>query len=434
MLSVLPDAVVTNAATPVTINVLANDSGNNLTITSFSSPANGSLVFNSHRTFTYTPATGFIGEDSFAYTVRDAQSTPTSAKVTISVIPSTGATDDVVEVVAGGSVIVPVLANDMTADGEALQITAISMPGHGVVNVLPDQTIRYVPQGGFNGIDSFTYTVTDGRGRSTSATVKVLDQNSQPIAAADTFPVEAGQPTLLAVLANDSDPGGGSLQIVGFTTPSHGSLVFNQDKTFTYTPTAGDFGQDEFTYTIRDIRGASALATVTLVVAEVSQSPIAFDDQVTTKAGVPITIDVLANDILPAGQQIAIVAVTLPYRGKLAFNPNKTITYTPDPGFVGTDDFTYTIKGDQGEPSRAKVKVEMTPATAINNVYSNGYAYRRRIVLSAPTADQVTINDAVVLFAEEAVWLRAVANGGKVVSAEAADLRFELSDATSSTP
>jgi hypothetical protein len=431
VLSVLSETVVTTTANPVTINVLANDTGSNLRITSFSNPANGSLVFNGNKTFTYTSAAGFVGDDSFAYTVRDAQGTPASARVTISVVPNTGATvatDDVVEVVAGGSVIVPALANDMAADDGALQITAISMPGHGDVNVLPDQTIRYVPQSGFTGIDSFTYTVTDGQGSSASATVtvKVLARNSPPIAAADTFPVEAGQPTLLAVLANDSDPDGGPLQVVGFTMPSHGSLVFNPDRTFTYTPAAGFLGQDQFTYTIRDNRGASAVATVTLVVAEVSESPVAVDDQVTTEAGQPVTIDVLANDTLLAGQQVAIVAVTLPYRGKLAFNPDKTITYTPNPGFVGIDDFTYTISNGKGGTAKAKVTIEVTPATVtIIETYANGYGHRRHIVVPAQPDSAVTIEDGVVLVSEQDDWLKHTTHGGKVTSLDGADIRFE---------
>ena len=432
MLSVLPDAVVTNAETPVTVSVLTNDTGANLTITSFSNPAHGSLVFNGDASFTYTPSAGFVGDDSFAYTVRDAQGTPASAEVTISVVPNAGttvATDDVVQIVAGGSVIVPVLANDLAADGGALEIIAISMPGHGVVNVLPDQTIRYVPQSGFTGIDSFTYTVTDGQGSSASATVtvKVLAKNSPPVAAADTFSVEAGQPTVLAVLANDSDPDGGPLQIVGFTMPSHGSLVFNPDRTFTYTPAAGFLGQDQFTYTIRDNRSDSAVAAVTLVVAEVIESPIAFGEQVTTEAGLPVTIDVLANDTLPVGQEVAIVAVTLPYRGKLAFNPDKTITYTPNAGFVGIDDFTYTISNGKTGTSKATVTVEVRLPT-VENVYANGYARRRRIVLPAQGIGASAADNVVLQFTEQGAWLKSIDQGGKVASAEGFDLRFELAD------
>ena len=368
MLSAAPDSVVTTAATPVTINVLANDTGTGLVVTSFSNPANGSLVFNGDKSFTYTPAAGFLGEDTFSYTVRDASGTLATAEVTISVIANDGATvatDDFVEVVAGGGVIVPVLANDLAAGGGALQVIAVSVPGHGVVNVLANQSIRYVPQTGFIGLDSFTYTVIDEQGTTASATVtvKVVAENSAPIASNDAFSVVADTTTVLAVLANDSDPDGGPLQVVGFTMPSHGSLVFDvANKTFSYTPEAGYEGLDQFTYTIRDARGASASAAVVLTVARIVESPVAVDDQVTTEAGVPVIIDVLANDTLPAGQQVGIIAVTLPFKGRLDFNADKTITYTPNLGFVGTDDFTYTIGNGKGGTAKATVMIEVTGA------------------------------------------------------------------------
>ena len=145
MPSVLPNALVTTLGTAVTIHVLANDSGSGLTITSFSNPAHGSVIFNSDQSFTYAPTAGFVGTDSFAYTVRDAQGTPSGAEVTITVAPNDGATratDDYIEMIAGGNAVIPVLSNDLTATG-ALQLIAISVPGHGVANVLAGQSIRY---------------------------------------------------------------------------------------------------------------------------------------------------------------------------------------------------------------------------------------------------------------------------------------------------
>jgi hypothetical protein len=195
----LPDAVVTNADTSVTINVLANDTGTNLKVTSFSNPAHGSLVFNGDKSFTYTPSAGFVGDDSFSYTIRDDQGTPASAEVMISIVPNAGvtvATDDVVEVITGKEVIIPVLANDMAAGDGALRIVAISVPGHGSVNVLSDQTIRYLPQSGFVGIDSFNYTAVDEQGTSATATVtvKVLAENSKPRAVGDAFIIRPARP------------------------------------------------------------------------------------------------------------------------------------------------------------------------------------------------------------------------------------------------
>ena len=436
MLSATPDSAVTTAGTPVTIDVLANDTGTGLVITSFSNPANGSLVYNSgDKSFTYTPAAGFVGDDTFSYTVRDAQGTPATAEVTISVVASGGATvatDDHVEVVAGGSVIVPVLANDMAAGGGELQIIAVSNPRHGVVNVLPDQRIRYVPQSGFVGIDNFTYTVLDQQGATASATVtvKVVAENSAPIAMDDAFDVVADTTTVLAVLANDSDPDGGTLQVVGFTMPSHGNLVFNSaDKTFAYTPAAGYEGQDQFTYTIRDNRGASASASVTLTVARIVESPVANDDQVTTEAGVPVTIDVLANDSLPADQNVGIIAVTLPFRGKLDFNADKTITYTPNTGFVGTDDFTYTIGNGKGSTAKATVTIQVTPGTGVN-AYQNGYDFRRRLAVPTGSAKGANHQNFPLWIELAGNWLKSNDNGGKVASPAGDDLRFELADGT----
>ena len=436
MANALPDTAVTTAGTPVTINVLANDTGSGLVITSFSNPANGSLVFNGDKSFTYTPAAGFLGEDTFSYTVRDAQGTPATAEVTISIMANAGATvatDDYVEVVAGGGVVVPVLANDLAAGGGALQVIAVSSPGHGVVNVLPDQSIRYVPQTGFVGIDSFTYTVIDEQGATASATVtvKVVGENSAPIAVNDSFTVIADTTTVLAVLANDSDPNGGPLQIVGFTMPSHGRLVFYvADKTFSYTPEAGYQGPDQFTYTVRDNRRASASASVTLTIAQVNASPVAVDDEVITEAGVPVTIDVLANDELPEGQQIGIIAVTLPFKGKLDFNPDKTITYTPNAGFVGTDDFTYTIGNGKGGNAKATVTIAVTPSTGSADTFANGYGYRRRIVLPTSAAKGGNHDNFPLWLELTSDWLRSTAQGGKVASADGHDLRFELADGT----
>jgi hypothetical protein len=434
VLSVLSDTVVTTTANPVTINVLANDSGSNLRITSFSNPANGSLVFNNDKSFTYTPAVGFIGEDGFSYTVRDEQGTPGSAMVMISVVPDDGAivaTNDFVEVVSGGEIIVPVLANDMVPEGGSLRISAVSVPGYGAVNVLSDQTIRYVPQGGFVGIDSFTYTITDELEATSTATVtvKVVATNNDPLATNDNFAVEAGQTTLLAVLANDSDPDGGPLEIVGFTMPSHGTLTFNPDKTFTYTPNENYLGSDQFTYTVRDARGANASANVFLTIVATSESPTAIDDQFTTTTGLPVTIDVLDNDTLPAEQEVNIIAVTLPFKGQLTFNADKTITYTPSAGFVGTDDFTYTIGNGKGDTSKATVMIEVTPAV-VNDVYPNGYGFRRRIVIPASSAKGGSHENFPLWVDLGSNRLRSTANGGHVANAAGHDLRFELDDGT----
>ena len=246
----------------------------------------------------------------------------------------------------------------------------------------------------------------------------------------DTFTIEVGTTTILAILSNDSDPDGGPLQVVGFTMPSHGELVFNPDKTFTYTPDAGYQGPDQFSYTIRDGQGASAAASVALDVVEMAESAIALDDRFTTTAGAPVTIDVLANDTLPAEQSTMIVAVTLPFKGRLTFNPDKTIIYIPNAGFVGTDDFTYTIGNGKGDTSKATVTVEVMAASSVD-VYANGYAHRRRLAIPVSSAKGSSHENFPLWVELTGSWLKSTDNGGKVVSLEGHDVHFELADGTS---
>ena len=81
------DVDVTCIGAPVTIDVLAKNKAEHLVITNFSNPSNGSLVYNSgDKSFTYTPAAGFVGIDSFTYTVRDQRGATATAEVTIEVV------------------------------------------------------------------------------------------------------------------------------------------------------------------------------------------------------------------------------------------------------------------------------------------------------------------------------------------------------------
>jgi hypothetical protein len=144
---------------------------------------------------------------------------------------------------------------------------------------------------------------------------------------------------------------------------------------------------------------------------------------------VPVAIDVLGNDGLPAGQEIRIVAVTLPFKGKLVFNPDGTITYTPGTGFVGFDDFTYTIGNDRGGTARARVTIEVTPAVEAN-VYANGYSYRRRIVVPASSARGGSHANFPLWVELSGAWLKSTTDDGKMASTDGRDLRFELENGT----
>jgi hypothetical protein len=85
--------------------------------------------------------------------------------------------------------------------------------------------------------------------------------------------------------------------------------------------------------------------------------PIVADDSASTTAGMPVTINVLANDSDPDGEALTVAAVTQPADGTAAINADSTITYAPRAGFTGTDQFHYTASDGRGATATATVTV-----------------------------------------------------------------------------
>ena len=98
--------------------------------------------------------------------------------------------------------------------------------------------------------------------------------------------------------------------------------------------------------------------------------PIAADDRVETARNTPVTINVLANDT-PNGATTPNV-VTAPLNGTAVVNPDGTIEYTPNTGFVGTDRLVYTLCNASG-CATATVNIEVTNKLIVyNGVSVNG--------------------------------------------------------------
>jgi hypothetical protein len=240
--------------------------GDPLTVTSISQPASGSAVLNADGTVTYTPPAGFLGTDSFSYTLGDGQGDSATATVTVLVandpplaygaVASTG---------QGTPVTVDVLADAVDPYGDPLTVTAAGAAADGTAVLNPDGTITYTPNPGFVGVDAFSYTVSDGFG-SASAEVTVAVGLQPPVANPASATTPQGQPVVLNVLANDSDPQGTALTLAGVTQPANGTATVNADSTITYTPDPGFAGTDSFAYTILDADGLAARATVTVTV------------------------------------------------------------------------------------------------------------------------------------------------------------------------
>jgi len=176
------DAATTPAATPVTLNVLANDSdpqNDVLTLVSTTTPANGAVTFAANGNVTYTPNAGFAGIESFNYTIRDANGSTATAtvSVTVSALPANRvpvAVDDTTNALGIIFNAIDVLANDSDPDGDSLTVLSFTQPANGTVTEsgVPG-VLHYRSNPAFCGLDTFTYVVSDGRGGTATATVTV---------------------------------------------------------------------------------------------------------------------------------------------------------------------------------------------------------------------------------------------------------------------
>src|SRR6185369_9445067 len=294
------DSFVTPEDTTLTVSVpgvLANDTdsdGDTLNVILVSQPSHGTLTFNSSGSFSYTPATNYNGSDSFTYQASDGQTTSATATVTILVDPPvndapvaaddsyTTAEDTTLNVAAPG-----VLGNDIDVDGDVLSPVLVSGPGHGTLTLNSDGSFSYIPAANYNGPDSFTYQASDGQTNSETATVTLTigSVNDAPVAVDDSY-TTAEDTTLTVgapgVLANDSDVDGDALSATLVISPAHGTLAFNSDGSFTYTPAANYNGPDSFTYQLNDGQADSGVATVNLTITGVNDVPVAADDSYTT--------------------------------------------------------------------------------------------------------------------------------------------------------
>jgi len=186
------------------------------------------------------------------------------------------------------------------------------------------------------------------------------DPNTMPMAIDDSATVAAGSSVTIPVLANDSDADGDSLTISAVTQGDSGTVSYSANS-ISYQST-GAAGIDSFTYTIQDGYGGSATAVINVTITGVNQLPQAVNDvaSLTTKGGI-ITVDVLANDIDPDGNDanLRIVSVTNGRKGVTTTN-GMSVTYqhtSTRRRFRGSDTFTYTIEDEMGDRATANVKV-----------------------------------------------------------------------------
>lgn len=199
-------------------------------------------------------------------------------------------------------------------------------------------------------------------------TVVCLDQAANLVD--DVVVLDEDTSTVVPIYDNDSDlPTTGTLTT---SNPANGSVTIDDNGTpndptddiVTYTPDPDYNGPDTFDYTVCNTSGDCSTATVTIDVLPIVD---AFDDSVATEQDVALDIAIYGNDNdIPS---IGALTTTAASNGTVSINDNGTpndpsddiVTYTPNPGYQGSDTFDYTICDNLGNCDTATVTVVVTP-------------------------------------------------------------------------
>ena len=291
-----------------------------------------------------------------------------------------------------------VLNNDSDPDvGDTLAVTAMNTNGT-IGNVTAwnaDGSLTYDPNGQFEYLkagdsttDSFTYTVSDGRGGTDTATVTITINgvNDGPTGISlSNSTVAENQPSGTVVgdfSTADPDTGDTFTYSLVSGEGDNDNASFNITNSQLQTVASFDY-ETKNSYSIRVRTTDSGTLyyekAFNITVTNANDPPVAVADNATTLENTPVTIDVMNNDYDPDGDTLTVVSATNGTNGSVT-NNGSNVTYTPALNFTGTDSFNYTISDGNGGTDTATVNV------TVNVPVVNTFAFINVQIDTGPTA------------------------------------------------
>ena len=252
-----------------------------------------------------------------------------------------------------------VLANDTDDDGDSLFAELVQSPANGDLTLGPDGSFTYVPDSEFQGVDTFQYKANDGTAQSNTATVSINVGEVDDPPVAEDGSISTVEDTAVSFKLNATDPDSSTLTYI-VETPTFGELSGTAPDLI-YTPNANYSGPDSFTFVANDGTSDSNTATISITVIAVNDDADAVDDEAATDLDTAVVIFVLDNDFDVDNDEFGIDAFDQTTEfGQVTDNGDGSLTYTPNPGFEGTDTFSYTITDGNGGSDTALVTVTVT--------------------------------------------------------------------------
>ncbi len=330
----MPDTAVLHGQQAATVDVLANDfdpSGDVLVVQRAVADDQAGLeiaVVQGHWLRIWSTQPVSPGVRLIQYTVTDGQSEPVTGQVSVLQLPAPASdtppapTDDLATVRAGDSVDIPVLDNDIDADGDPLTLKpgrlVTTPPGVGA-GYVSGSVLRYAAPSSVSTPTQVVvdYVVGDPSGETAVGHARITINPMPADAAHDQPPnpspvtrsVVAGDQITITVPWTGVDPDGDSVTVSGLASaPQLGRITATGPTTLTYQAYPLASGTDTFSYQVSDRFGLSGTATMRIGVVPPGdpQPPVAVDDNVTAAPGATVHAAVLGNDLTAPGDGVTI--------------------------------------------------------------------------------------------------------------------------------
>lgn len=415
-----PDAAGTSAGMETVVAVLNNDSDSDGSLVAGSvelvaAATNGAAVVNADGSISYTPGTGFIGEDSFSYRVADNDGVfSSSAAVTVTVRAinqAPTAQDDSADALTAELKLIDVLVNDSDPEGainrDSLEI--VMAPSNGVASVV-DGKIEYRSGANFAGEVTLSYRFADDAGElSDVATVTITvapPAQEAPKAIDDDANIGFRASVGINVLANDTDANNdiNRQSVKVLAQPDNATVEVQGDGSLRVTHTADTTDNISFEYEVADEEGSTSSATVVVEVGA-NQPPIGVADEIETVSGKTVRIFYYSNDSDPEEHRFDDSAATFSLVSDSAngsFTSRRFgdepwyLSYTPNRDFTGEVQFSYVFEdefGAESQPVTITVTVlpnDGTPVANDDRVFGSSNAGHRVVSLVQNDFDSET--------------------------------------------
>jgi len=343
------DEFTTSEEITIYATVADNDfdvDGDVLTYSLLANPVNGTIIFDTDGSFSYTPNDLFNGLEMLSYMVCDPFSVCSEAQFSIEVLFVNDAPEplnDAFNVDEDQVLLGDVSLNDFDADGDELYFQIVQGPLHGDLIFNANGYFSYTPNSNYFGQEIMSYNACDPLNTCVTATItiNINPLNDTPVAIGENIGVLMNIAVSGDVSNNDYDVDNGILTYSIIQNTVNGVFNLMPNGTFTYSPNDGFLGSDQAEYQVCDSENACATAIVNFNVTNTNDAPVLTDDSIEINEDQEITFDLSSNDSDPNGDVLTYSIFEEPNSGNCIINASGILEFQPDINFVGTVTMKY---------------------------------------------------------------------------------------------